>query len=113
MRGAEPFEGGGLAFRGTRFVDDKPRDVPKRVVPLSDFAPGEAILHLGGTFHEALPITSGARENLIVWLFGEHGTVRVAPHDESERLSGRERWAAWRGLGVKRPHPVCAEADAS
>ena len=37
---------------------------------------------------------SGERVNMIVWLFGEHGVVRVAPHEEQERLLAHQRWGA-------------------
>ena len=47
--------------------------------------------------HAALPIEHGARENLIVWLFGAEGYVRAAPRPEAERLSLEERW------GLPRP----------
>ena len=63
-------------------------------IDFSDFAPGEAILHLGGQYHFAQPITSGERVNLIVWLFGKHGVVRVAPQDESDLLKPHQRWGA-------------------
>ena len=73
------FTGGSLAFRGTRWVDAKPQQVPQSFLHFSSFQPGEAILHLGG-HHSALPIESGERANLIVWLFGKHGVVRFMAH---------------------------------
>jgi len=93
--GVPGFTGGALHFRGVRFVDERPeeKDPPSRV-DFADFAQGEAILHLGGQYHSALPLESGERVNLVVWLFGEHGVVRVAPHDPFERLSAHQRWAA-------------------
>jgi len=93
--GVRGFTGGALGFRGTRWVDDAPQAVPESHVAFDDFAPGEAILHLGGQYHSAKPIESGERANLIVWLHGKHEVVRFAPHDEDERLGPKSRWAAF------------------
>ena len=57
-----------------------------------EFTPGMALIHQGALRHAALPIEHGARENLIVWLFGADGYVRAAPRPEAERLSLEERW---------------------
>ena len=57
-----------------------------------EFTPGMALIHQGALRHAALPIEHGARENLIVWLFGAGGYVRAAPRPEGERLSLEERW---------------------
>ena len=57
-----------------------------------EFTPGMALIHQGALRHAALPIEHGARENLIVWLFGAGGYVRAAPRPEAERLSLEERW---------------------
>lgn len=57
-----------------------------------EFTPGMALIHQGALRHAALPIEHGARENLIVWLFGDDGYVRAAPRPEAERLSLEERW---------------------
>ena len=62
-----------------------------------EFTPGMALIHQGALRHAALPIEHGARENLIVWLFGAEGYVRAAPRPEAERLSLEERW------GLPRP----------
>ena len=48
--------------------------------------------HAFGWKH-GLALTAGERVNLIVWLFGEHGVVRVAPQDEWSRLQPHQRWA--------------------
>jgi hypothetical protein len=62
------------------------------------FAPGMALLHRGMHRHAALPIESGERHNMVMWLFGDHGYVRVAPYYEEEEqeqiMSVTERW--WR-----------------
>mmetsp|Transcript_54787 Transcript_54787/g.90792 ORF Transcript_54787/g.90792 Transcript_54787/m.90792 type:complete len:370 (+) Transcript_54787:3-1112(+) len=90
--GIEGFVGGALEFRGTRFIEDNPQDKPPSQVDFAHFHPGEAILHLGGQHHAALPLLSGERVNLVIWLFGEHGTVRVAPYSEREQLKAEQRW---------------------
>lgn len=90
--GLPGFEGGALAFKGTRFLDRDPQNAAEHEVDFAAFAPGDAILHLGGTYHSARPITAGERVNLILWMFGEHGVVRVAPYDEGERVGAAERW---------------------
>jgi len=56
------------------------------------FDPGMMLIHRGSVRHAALPITSGTRHNLVIWLFGEDGTVRFAPYGEDERLSVEQRW---------------------
>ena len=57
------------------------------------FSPGMAILHKGALRHGATDITGGERLNLIVWLFGEGGEVRVAPYPEGEQMTAAQRWA--------------------
>lgn len=55
--------------------------------------PGEALLHLGMTRHASLPIQGGSRTNMVVWLFGKQGDVRIAPYDEHEQRTREERWS--------------------
>jgi hypothetical protein len=90
------FEGGALAFR-----DDYTTYPPPKITNSSpwhqiDFRPGMAVLHKGQHKHTALPLTSGRRLNMVLWLMGKWGGVRVAPYKESERLSMEARW----GLGL-------------
>ena len=92
--GERGFQGGALTFRGVRFVDAQPQAQPASRVDFAQFAPGEAVLHLGGQYHAAEPTTEGCRINLIVWLFGAHGVVRVAPYDEPGQLQPQQRWSA-------------------
>lgn len=77
-----------------RFVDAQPQAQPASRVDFAQFAPGEAVLHLGGQYHAAEPTTEGCRINLIVWLFGAHGVVRIAPYDEPGQLQPQQRWSA-------------------
>ena len=69
--------GGDLLFRGVRFHEKDAGDVPPRRIPQR---PGVALVHLGQHLHAASPTTNGTRENLIVWLHGEDGYVRIAPY---------------------------------
>ena len=77
-------------IRRRYFVDEFDPSVRHTV----EFTPGMALIHKGSLRHAALPIRTGRRENLIVWLFGEDGVVRVAPYAESEQMGIAERWGA-------------------
>ena len=53
----------------------------------------------GAHRHGSLPISasssthrSGKRYNLVIWLFGEHGDVRIAPYEEQEQMNVIQRW---------------------
>ena len=48
------FDGGGLCFRGTRMVDEKPKKMLATCVSWDGFSPGEAILHLGMSMAQRL-----------------------------------------------------------
>lgn len=64
------------------------------------FTPGMAIIHLGAHRHGSLPISTsaktnndgGKRFNLVIWLFGKDGDVRIAPYEKEEQMNVRERW---------------------
>eukprot|EP01043_Picozoa_sp_COSAG02_P048008 COSAG02_NODE_4666_length_5113_cov_2.619541_4_plen_344_part_00 len=71
-----------------QFVDEDDPSVQHTV----RFEPGMAILHKGSLRHAAKPIESGERQNLIVWLFGDDGQVRIAPYETSEQMTVAERW---------------------
>lgn len=98
--GDHGFEGGELSFWG----DGQPGGgIPKysEDEKLSRhtlrFNTGDVVLHKGQHKHEALPLKSGERVNLIIWMFGEYGQVRVAPYKESDQMSAKERWLKMRG----------------
>jgi len=57
------------------------------------FTPGMALLHRGMKRHAAYPIQSGERTNLIVWLFGLDGYVRVKPYEDNEKMDIFDRWS--------------------
>eukprot|EP00277_Geminigera_cryophila_P011953 CAMPEP_0179450516 /NCGR_PEP_ID=MMETSP0799-20121207/34483_1 /TAXON_ID=46947 /ORGANISM="Geminigera cryophila, Strain CCMP2564" /LENGTH=321 /DNA_ID=CAMNT_0021244679 /DNA_START=162 /DNA_END=1124 /DNA_ORIENTATION=+ len=75
--GNEAFEGGELGFRGVRFQDADASTRPQTVIK---HQVGVAMLHLGQHLHQATPITSGERENMIMWMTGKCGWVRVRPY---------------------------------
>jgi len=72
------------------FLDDS--DQPSQRHEL-EFQPGMVVLHRGLHRHQALPIQKGERHQLIIWLFGKDGYVRVAPYETEEQLSVTERWS--------------------
>lgn len=80
--GDESWEGSSLYF-----VD---RSTGKK--NLVNFAPGVAIMHLGAIPHAALPITSGERSNLVLWLYGKGGRRAHYPYRPEEQMSREERW---------------------
>lgn len=71
------------------FVDPDDPDVKH---PVEWNQPGMAVLHRGMQRHAALPIESGERHNMVIWLFGEHGYVRIAPYEKEEQLTLQQRW---------------------
>ncbi|KAL7496903.1 hypothetical protein ACHAWT_005141 [Skeletonema menzelii] len=107
----ENYEGSEVFFRGYPAADSWSSDVFGTNSKDEDgggtvtFSPGMAIIHLGAHRHGALPImfddsgnnsegnqTSGKRFNLVVWLFGELGDVRIAPYSNDEQLTAKQRW---------------------
>lgn len=57
------------------------------------FELGEAIVHRGAMPHAALPITSGTRSNLVMWLYGPGMMFnRSAAYNAEEQLSRAQRW---------------------
>ena len=58
------------------------------------FRPGVAVLHKGGHRHAALPLESGQRTNLVLWLFGEDGYVRAAQYPPSQQHGPALRWGS-------------------
>jgi hypothetical protein len=57
------------------------------------FAPGSAVMHRGQIRHGTMPLTSGERTNLVIWVYGEHGYVRVQPYDDDD---GDDAGILWR-----------------
>ena len=50
-----------------------------------------------------MPIEKGARENMIVWLFGKGGDVRFAEYAEAERMGVEERRIELWSIEVRSP----------
>lgn len=58
-----------------------------------DGRPGLALLHLGQLRHGANDIQSGARTNMVIWLHGPDGHVRIAPYPREEQMTtAQQRW---------------------
>ncbi|MEP0213283.1 MAG: 2OG-Fe(II) oxygenase [Cellulophaga sp.] len=70
------------------------------------FEPGKAIIHTGNVPHATHPITSGQRNNLVVWLYGDRmqiprggaSSYGSAGNSESkvvatQSISARDRWS--------------------
>jgi hypothetical protein len=57
------------------------------------FESGTALLHRGMTRHGSIPLQSGQRNNLVIWLHGKDGYVRISPYEKHERLKVSERWS--------------------
>jgi hypothetical protein len=79
------------AVRGSElyFVDEND---PTLRYNVSFGEPGMALLHKGALRHAARTIEGGERHNLIVWLFGRNGEVRVAPYQVADQMGVTERW---------------------
>lgn len=55
------------------------------------FEPGTAIIHRGNVPHTAQPITSGERTNLVLWLYGQGGSIPL--FGEQPDHTPDERWS--------------------
>lgn len=53
---------------------------------------GQTLIHRGQHRHEALPLKTGERINLLFWLFAKNGDVRVAPYSLLERPTQKDIW---------------------
>jgi hypothetical protein len=58
-----------------------------------NFESGTALLHRGMTRHGSIPLQSGQRNNLVIWLHGKDGYVRISPYEKDEQLTVSERWS--------------------
>jgi len=87
--GYDNFTGGNIAFR-----EDEIGVIGQNSKGTGEVSmkPGLALIHKGQHRHAALPLESGRRVNLIIWLMGEDGYVRVAPHPVHDQLAARDRW---------------------
>jgi len=92
--GRPGWKGGALRFfeSGGQGITLLPRGNESAGAGDVEFSPGMAVIHRGQHKHQALPLLSGERTNVIIWLMGRHGVVRVAPYPTSEQLSVADRW---------------------
>jgi hypothetical protein len=117
----EDYGGSEVFFRGYPDADGGSRSTNPFEVANHDkddfgtvvFTPGMAIIHLGAHRHGSLPISSisiqnansenleggpivGKRFNLVIWLFGINGDVRIGPYSHNEQLTAAQRWQGCR-----------------
>lgn len=92
--GRPGWEGGALRFfeSGGSGIYALPKKNDSAGAGDVQFQPGLAVLHRGQHKHQALPLLSGMRTNVIVWLFGRDGVVRAAPYAPHEQLGAWQRW---------------------
>lgn len=98
----EGYAGSEVFFRDFPSKEDMVKDLPhngRKDGGTLRFSPGMAIIHLGAHRHGALPISdstskdgSGKRYNLVIWLFGKDGDVRISPYEKGEQMSVIDRW---------------------
>lgn len=96
----ETYDGSDVFFREFPSESFGEQAVPYRSdTSLVRFNPGVAIIHLGAHRHGSVPISasssnssSGRRYNLVIWLFGKDGDVRIAPYPKEEQMSIVQRW---------------------
>lgn len=50
------------------------------------------LLYRGMIRYGDVPIASGQRHNLVIWLYGKDGSVRFALYDPHEQRSRGQRW---------------------
>jgi len=72
------------SIEGSSLVFQDPDPATKKRHYLNMTTPGMAVIHRGFQRHQALPILSGQRAQLIIWLFAENGYVRIAPYDDTD-----------------------------
>jgi hypothetical protein len=80
-----------LYFKNQKYFlndTDSEVDVPNFV---SMSTPGVALIHLGQHTHGVREV-HGERTQLVIWMSGEYGYVRIAPYDESEIVP--HNWSA-------------------
>jgi hypothetical protein len=96
----ETYDGSDVFFREFPSESFGEQAVPYQSdTSLVRFNPGVAIIHLGAHRHGSVPISasssnssSGRRYNLVIWLFGKDGDVRIAPYPKEEQMSIVQRW---------------------
>lgn len=92
--GRAGWKGGSLRFfeSGGQGITTLPRGNESAGAGDIEFTPGMAVIHRGQHKHQAMPLLAGERTNVIIWLMGRYGVVRVAPYPTSEQLTAADRW---------------------
>ena len=105
----EEYSGSEVFFREFPSVGNDAFTEDDDNVGIVRFTPGMAIVHLGAHRHGSLPITTtpptssgnderssvmsrSKRYNLVIWLFGKDGDVRIAPYKMEEQMNVMQRW---------------------
>ncbi len=89
------FSGGDLLFRGRRCAWHRDSAWSDDEVVQLAHEPGTAIIHAGANRHEALPVVSGFRRNLIIWCISNCYRERVGqecPRWCPDHSTGRYSW---------------------
>lgn len=94
----ERYSGSDVYFR--EFLGSDSITAETNTTSFIQFTPGMAVIHLGAHRHGSSAISSttdgddnsGTRYNLVIWLFGKDGDVRVAPYSTEEQMNVVERW---------------------
>jgi hypothetical protein len=89
-----------LYFRGYQYdlqqSSNRSTEAEPSYVELNE--PGMALLHLGGNRHAVSPVDS-ERSNLVVWMYGKHGYVRIAPYTLEEMNENQQQIYKRQGWG--------------
>lgn len=108
---SEGFEGGELLFGGLHTGG------PQTPTLALEHSHGRGILHRGGQMHQALPVASGTRINLVIWCRSErHRREHGCPMcRRTDLLIGADTGADWPAAeaGVPTPEPIIAGAAAA
>ena len=87
--GYDNFTGGNVFFRA-----DDPGEFGQNSKGTGDIVttPGVAMLHKGQHRHTPIPITSGRRVGMVIWLMGRGEYLRSVSYLPNEQLRGSDRW---------------------
>ena len=87
----------------TLYLDDPSTDDATTTSSFVRLEPGKAVVHRGLHPHGVVPIRSGSRHQLVIWIFGPGGYVRCVPADDRDRMSSpAQRWASGSDGGGER-----------
>ncbi|KAL3928405.1 MAG: hypothetical protein SGBAC_012668 [Bacillariaceae sp.] len=101
LPGEAEYDGSQLLFLDEDPAGSSPEQAQRHKL---EFQPGMAVIHRGLHRHQALPIEKGERHQLIIWLFGKDGYVRVSPYEPKDQLAVKKRWSKSKTGGRNRKH---------